>query len=177
MMNKFNLACLALLFTGLPAANAADNLKFTGTIVASSCDVDTSSANQDVTIGQFSPADFPTVGTTTAAAKFNIKLKDCSAGITGSKVLFSGTSDSSDPTLLALSNTGKGTEGKMATGIGVQILDANQNPVSINNTDSNVYPLVEGNNVLDFYLRYKSTKTDVTAGDATAVMYFDMKYQ
>ena len=65
----------------------------------------------------------------------------------------------------------------MATGIGVQILDANQNPISINNSDSDVYPLVEGDNTLDFYLRYKSTKTDVTAGDATAVMYFDMNYQ
>ncbi|QOV80982.1 fimbrial protein [Enterobacter asburiae] len=176
-MNKFNTACLALLFIGLPAAHAADNLKFTGTIVASSCDVDTSSANQDVTIGQFSPADFPSIGTTTAVAKFNIKLKDCSEDITGSKVLFSGTSDNSDPTLLALSNTGNGTEGKMATGIGVQILDANQNPISINNSDSDVYPLAEGDNTLNFYLRYKSTKTDVTAGDATAVMYFDMKYQ
>jgi type 1 fimbria pilin len=177
MMNKFNLACVALLFTGLPAVNAADNLKFTGTIVATPCDVDTSSTNQDVTIGQFSPADFPSVGTTTAAVKFNIKLKDCNKSITGSKVLFSGTSDNSDPTLLALSNTGKGTEGKMATGIGVQILDANQNPISINNSDSDVYPLIEGDNILNFFLRYKSTKTDVTAGDATAVMYFDMNYQ
>lgn len=176
-MNRFNLACLVGLLVSMSAANAANNLKFTGTIVASSCNVDTTSTNQDVTIGQFSPSDFPTVGTTTAAAKFNIKLKDCSAGITGSKVLFSGTSDSSDPTLLALSNTGKGTEGKMATGIGVQILDANQKAISINNSDSDVYPLIEGTNTLDFYLRYKSTKPDVTAGDATAVMYFDMKYQ
>lgn len=176
-MNIFRPACLLALLIGIQGANAADNLKFTGTIVASACDVDTSSANQDVTIGQFSPADFPTVGTTTAAAKFNIKLKDCSADIAGSKVLFSGTSDNSDQTLLALSDTGKGTEGKMATGIGVQILDANQNPISINNSDSDVYPLVEGDNTLDFYLRYKSTKTDVTAGDATAVMYFDMNYQ
>lgn len=177
MMNKFNLACLVLLFTGLPAANAADNLKFTGTIVGSSCDIDTSSTNQDVTIGQFSPADFPSVGTTTAAVKFNIKLKDCSESITGSKILFSGTSDNSDTSLLALSDTGKGSEGKMATGIGVQILDANQSPISINNTDSDVYPLISGDNTLVFYLRYKSTKADVTAGDATAVMYFDMNYQ
>ncbi|HDC4532621.1 TPA: fimbrial protein [Enterobacter asburiae] len=176
-MNILRPAYLLALLIGIQGANAADNLKFTGTIVASGCNVDMSSANQDVTIGQFSPSDFPTVGTTTEAVKFNITLKECSEDIIGSKILFSGTSDSNDHTLLALSDTGKGSEGKMATGIGVQILDANQNPISINNTDSDVYPLVEGDNTLDFYLRYKSTKTDVTVGDATAVMYFDVKYQ
>lgn len=65
----------------------------------------------------------------------------------------------------------------MATGVGVEILDTDNQPVSINNKESSVYPLVQGTNILTFYLRYKSTLPEVTPGNATAIMYFDLLYQ
>lgn len=65
----------------------------------------------------------------------------------------------------------------LASGIGVEILNEDQDTVSINNTDSVVYPLKAGRNTLSFYIRYKSTRPMVTSGNATAVMYFDMQYE
>ena len=79
------------------------NLEFTGTIVAQTCDVEISSLSQSIDLGQFSVEDFPSTGTTTKFKPFNINLKNCSRGITGSKIWFTGTADSDNPALLALS--------------------------------------------------------------------------
>ena len=62
-------------------------------------------------------------------------------------------------------------------GLAWKILDEDQDAVSINNTDSVVYPLKSGRNTLSFYIRYKSTQPTVTSGNATAVMYFDLQYE
>ena len=78
---------------------------------------------------------------------------------------------------LALTDTGMGNENMLASGVGVEILDENQNDVSINNSASAVYPLKAGRNTLSFYIRYKSTQPVVTSGNATAVMYFDLQYE
>lgn len=155
---------------------AADGeINFTGTIHASTCDVDLSSKNQSINIGTFSTADFPTVGTTTISKPVDISLQNCSQGISGAKVFFSGDQDNDNPELLALEDTD--STGLMASGVGVEIVDINQKTIPINNTDSDLYALSKGTNTLAFYLRYKSTKTTVKAGNATAVMYFDLQYQ
>lgn len=159
------------------ADNSSYNLEFTGTIQAETCNVDVSSLSQSIDLGQFPIDEFQSVGTTTKFKPFNINLRNCSRGISGTKVWFSGEADSNNPSLLALTDTGMGNEAMMATGIGVEILDENQDPVSINNTDSVVYPLKAGRNTLSFYIRYKSTLPQVTSGNATAVMYFDLEYQ
>ncbi|WES69224.1 fimbrial protein BcfE [Superficieibacter sp. HKU1] len=170
---------LFILLSGT-AARADDNsynLEFTGTIQAATCNVDLSSLSQSIDLGQFPIDSFPSVGTTTKFKPFNINLRNCSRGISGTKVWFTGEADSNNPALLALTDTGMGNETMMATGVGVEILDENQDPVSINNTDSVVYPLKAGRNTLSFYIRYKSTLPQVTSGNATAVMYFDLEYQ
>jgi type 1 fimbria pilin len=159
------------------AADSGYNLEFTGTIVAQTCDVEISSLSQSIDLGQFSVDDFPSTGATTKFKPFNINLKNCSRGITGSKIWFTGTADRDNPALLALTDTGMGSEKMLASGIGVAILDDNQEAVSINNTDSVVYPLKTGRNTLSFYIRYQSTQPTVTSGNATAVMYFDLQYE
>ena len=65
----------------------------------------------------------------------------------------------------------------MATGVGVELLNAELNPIKINNVESAIYPLKQGDNSLTFNLRYKSTLPAVTPGNATAIMYFDLLYQ
>lgn len=159
------------------ADNGGYNLEFTGTIQAETCDVDLSSLSQSIDLGQFPIDTFQSVGTTTKFKPFNINLRNCSRGISGTKVWFTGEADSNNPALLALTDTGMGNETIMASGIGVEILDENQDPVRINNTSSVVYPLKAGRNTLSFYIRYKSTLPQVTSGNATAVMYFDLDYQ
>ena len=183
MKQRFSFFCLAACLLAGPgliptighAADDVSNLRITGTIVAQTCDVVSSSQNQTVNIGDFATTDFPASGSTGAEKSFTINLTGCTAGIAGAKVMFSGTADATNPQLLALSDTGGGET--MATGIAVEILDGHHQPVTINNADSSLYLLQAGDNPLRFYLRYKSTADTVTAGNATAVMYFDLQYQ
>lgn len=162
---------------GCWADDTGYNLEFTGTIMAQACDVEVSSLSQSIDLGQFAVADFSSTGTTTKFKPFNINLKNCSRGISGTKIWFTGTADSDNPALLALSETGMGSTNMLASGVGVEILDDDQDAVDINNTDSVVYPLKAGRNTLSFYIRYKSTRPVVTSGNATAVMYFDLQYE
>ncbi|MFU0911049.1 fimbrial protein BcfE [Kluyvera intermedia] len=163
--------------SGCWADDIGYNLEFTGTIMAQACDVEVSSLSQSIDLGQFAVADFSSTGTTTKFKPFNINLKNCSRGISGTKIWFTGTADSDNPALLALSETGMGSTNMLASGVGVEILDDDQDAVDINNTDSVVYPLKAGRNTLSFYIRYKSTRPVVTSGNATAVMYFDLQYE
>lgn len=163
--------------SGCWADDTGYNLEFTGTIMAQACDVEVSSLSQSIDLGQFAVADFSSTGTTTKFKPFNINLKNCSRGISGTKIWFTGTADSDNPALLALSETGMGSTNMLASGVGVEILDDDQDAVDINNTDSVVYPLKAGRNTLSFYIRYKSTRPVVTSGNATAVMYFDLQYE
>ena len=159
------------------ASNTGNNLEFTGTIVAQTCDVEISSVSQSIDLGQFSVEDFPAIGTWTKAKPFNINLKNCSRGIIGTKIWFTGTADSDDPSLLALTDTGMGNENMLASGVGVEINNDDGDEISINNSNSAVYSLKAGRNTLSFYIRYKSTRPVVTSGNATAVMYFDLQYE
>ncbi len=95
---------LALLWQpGCWADDTGYNLEFTGTIMAQACDVEVSSLSQSIDLGQFAVADFSSTGTTTKFKPFNINLKNCSRGISGTKIWFTGTADSDNPALLALS--------------------------------------------------------------------------
>ncbi|HAS0880701.1 fimbrial protein [Enterobacter roggenkampii] len=180
-MKILHFVTLSTLFLGIPLTyaddNSSTNLMIFGTIIGESCNVDVSSKEQTVDLGKFDISEFPATGTTTPEKAFTIDLKNCSRAIQGTKIWFSGMPDTNNPDLLALSDTGKGTAGEMATGIGVELLNAGMNPIKINNTESEIYPLKQGDNSLTFNLRYKSTLPEVTTGNATAIMYFDLLYQ
>lgn len=180
-MRIFTFISAIAIMLWLPTTQADDslstNLQIFGTIIGESCEVDVNSKEQTVYLGAFDLSEFPTTGTTTSPTPFTIDLNNCSRAINGTKVWFSGTPDINNPDLLMLRDTGRGTEREMATGVGVEILDTDNQPVSINNKESSVYPLVQGTNILTFYLRYKSTLPEVTPGNATAIMYFDLLYQ
>ena len=133
-----------------------------GNVVDQGCDVATKSALQNIHIGDFNISDFQAANTV-------------SAGITGADVLFSGEADTLAPTLLKLTDTGG--SGGMATGIAVQILDAqSQQEIPLNQVQP-LTPLKAGDNTLKYQLRYKFTKAGATGGNATAVLYFDLVYQ
>ena len=130
-----------------------------GNVVDQGCDVATKSALQNIHIGDFNISDF--------SHQF-IKAHEL-------YVLFSGEADTLAPTLLKLTDTGG--SGGMATGIAVQILDAqSQQEIPLNQVQP-LTPLKAGDNTLKYQLRYKSTKAGATGGNATAVLYFDLVYQ
>ncbi len=156
-MNRSHCALFAMGLMLCPQINAsaddlAYNLEFTGTIVAQTCDIDISSLSQSIDLGQFAVGDFPSTGTTTKFKPFNINLKNCSRGIAGAKIWFTGEPDPDNPALLAITDTGMGSGNMLASGVGVEILNDDQDTISINNADSVVYPLKAGRNTLSFYI-------------------------
>ena len=174
MNRRLIIQCL-LLFSSMTGNVFADDgtttMNITGTVTAEGCNVDVDSATQNIKIGDFSAAAFPTVGTTSASVQLPIKLTNCSSGITGAKVTFSGNADSTNNQLLAL-NSGA----DMATGVGVEILDSAGAAIPVNGT-STTQTLSAGDNTMNFALRYKSTQSPVLPGDASAILYFDIGYQ
>ena len=141
-------------------------------------DINTGQVELDMTgtidLRDFSAGIFKNVGDTSEWKQFDIKLNNCTSAISQSTVAFSGTSDGSDPSLLALSDTSGG--GGMASGVAIELLDSSMNAIAINSTD-NGYPITQGNNDLTFRLRYKATAVPVTPGNASSVLYFDVSYQ
>lgn len=150
-------------------------LAVTGNVVASGCEVDTGSMDQKVKIGTFSGKDFPSVGSTSAFKAMNINLSNCYDKLTTIQVTFSGVPDADNPALLAVTDTGAGET--VATGVGVELLDNSGKTIPFNEAAHQTFELDAGNNTLSFLLRYKSTRYPVTAGVASAVMYFDLTYQ
>ncbi|EKS6649598.1 TPA: fimbrial protein [Enterobacter hormaechei] len=174
----FTLPLLGLMLAASPGRAETQigtwTMNISGTVLPSTCDIDTTSQNPDVYIGEFASNAFANVGATSATAPLDIKLTGCSENIIGAKVTFTGTADSDNNQLLALSDTGGA--GGMASGVGIEILTKDNVTIPIN-TQSNQLPLNAGDNTLNFLLRYKATKIPVTAGNASSIMYFDVDYQ
>lgn len=145
-----------------------------GTVLPSSCDIDTGKQQKYINLGTFSAGIFSNVGDVSTDTKFNINLSGCGDSIAGAKVTFSGTAASGNTDLLALTDIA-GT-GMMARGVGVEIKDSSGAAIPLNKPSSK-YALSAGDNTLSFLLHYKATAIPVTAGYATAVMYFDLDYQ
>ncbi|HCD1256467.1 TPA: fimbrial protein [Citrobacter amalonaticus] len=158
----------------LPRALAVDaSLMISGNVAASTCIVDKDT--QNVNIGTFSAKDFPSTGSVSDTQTFDIDLSECYDKLKNVQIKFSGTTDNDNPSLLALADSGSGKI--MATGIGIELLDSNQKILPFNSTEPFTYDLSGASNKFIFFLRYKSTKDQVTSGEASAVMYFDLTYQ
>lgn len=169
------LACLLLFHPALTLAKDAGDMPihFSGVLMLESCDVDSRSATQNVSMGDFSTATFTAINSVSKATPFTISLTGCTDNITGAKVLFTGEQDTENTALLALTNDGSSS---VASGVGIEILDGSGNALPLDQ-ESSLFSLVKGDNILNFKLRYKATSVPVTAGDASSVMYFNMIYQ
>lgn len=173
---------LITLFTlGNVFADDVVTVTFSGTLLAKSCDVKTASKDQTVYLGTYDANDFLNVGDVSPAKQFAIELEGCptassmpySSGVSAN-VTFSGEEDTDNSALLKL------TAGQdAATGVGVEILDNQDLPIALNgNTGFRELTLnAQGDARLDFKLRYKSTQPYVHAGQANALLYFDIDYQ
>jgi major type 1 subunit fimbrin (pilin) len=109
----FAAACLVSATAG--SAFAADaTLNFNGNILAAACTVDSSSANQTITLDPALVSDFPAVGATKNPAAFNLNLTNCT---NGAHVMMTVTG-TTDTVTSVLKNTGSATQ------VGVQLLSA-----------------------------------------------------
>lgn len=178
-MNKKTLAKFALLATAAAvsqAALAADgNIQFNGEIVDSPCSISPGATNLVVPLGKVSRASLEgAAGKLSTPAQFQIQLTDCSAAAKGASITFSGVPDTVQKDALALANSG-GLEPN-ATGVAVQVRDANRAKIALGSESAN-YVLGQGSNNLRFEASYVSTGNTVTPGPANATAQFTVNYK
>ena len=155
------------------ATSGEGQVNFTGEIIDSACQVvNGTSSPLDVSLGKVSQTAFTGSGSTSTTTRFDIQLKDCPETITSAAITFGGSADSTNANVLAVTS-GTGT----ASGVGVQILDKTENPLSLYTASTN-YALQSGTttNDLVFGARYIQTGSTITAGQANAVSTFTVMY-
>ena len=151
-------------------AQAADGtVHFTGTITADACTINGGTPDQTVDLGTVSSSAMAGVATKSTPTKFALKLTACPAALTSAAVKFDGTSDAVDSTLLKLDT------GSTATGVGIEIGEADGTPLGLFTASKSV-AITGGAAELDFIGRYKSTIAAPTAGTANGTSQFTLNY-
>lgn len=132
------------------------------------CSVAAASANQTIPLATINPAMFPVAGSVAAKTPFSLGL-NCQAGVNVSVTFSSASGNSGVASVLA--NAGS------ATGIGVQLLDASQAPITLDAA----LPLTSsttGNMSFRFFSQYyRLGVAPVVAGTVRATAIFTMSYQ
>lgn len=174
---KKNIIIAAFLATAAlstsPVFAAAGTVNFVGTILDNACQVDVASQNQQVKLGNFYKAEFPTSGAKTASQDFDIVLKNCPASVTSAKVRFDGTPDLTNPNLLAIDTSGSDA----ASGVAINLMTADKADLPLHSSNGYSYALQSTqDNTLKFYAQYISTTGTVTAGTANSVANFSVDY-
>ncbi|OTG85256.1 hypothetical protein B9T31_12300 [Acinetobacter sp. ANC 4558] len=174
---------MSLLLIGITNANSANVIvnggiiKFTGEFVNAACSVSYETGNQTVILGQYRTDPLQgEKGLVTPKVPFYIKLVNCSTEIAGTaRVSFLGNQDISNNQLLAID--GGGTNQAVATGVGIEITDHTGKILIPDGTIfSESQKLEDGNNILPFYARYKTTSNSVESGVANGAASLVMNY-
>ncbi|WP_333495296.1 fimbrial protein [Kluyvera sp. CHPC 1.251] len=152
-------------------AHAADGeVKFVGNITATACTVDSSSKNQEVSLGTVATTAFTAAGDKAAPKDFQIKLTSCPETVKNIVVTFDGIADSTNKALLALDS------GMTATNVAVEISDTSGN-VLFMRENSAQYAVASNQVTISLVGRYVSTAAAVGAGTANATTQFTIDYQ
>lgn len=156
-----------------PVFTNGGTIHFKGEMVNAACVVSTQSANQTVNLGQYRTASFQSTGATSEKVPFEIVLNDCDPTVsTNTSITFSGQANVTNSDLLSIVNSDN-----TATNVGIEILDHADTVLPPNGAEySTAQALVNGNNILRFNARYKSTAVAVTPGLANADATFIVKY-
>lgn len=149
---------------------------FTGKITDASCNVTTDTAGQNVDLGSWAASYFATQKETTRTP-FHISVDGCPDSVASIAVLFDGTKDTTDNTLLGL-NSAADSDGNTATGVAVKLYESDRNTqIKIGNVSKKVdLAAGEDSKTLDFYANYNAITDTVTTGEADADANFLMVY-
>lgn len=170
--------CLGNFAYAAPIVVNGGVVHFQGEFVNASCAVSTDTEDQIVHLGQHRTAAITAAAQYTANVPFSIKLVDCDTStIKTAQFAFSGPRDTTDATLLKVSS-GPSTNAVTASGVGIEINDSAGSVITPNGAVlSKAETLINGNNIINFIARYKSTAAAVTAGQAYADANFVVSYQ
>lgn len=124
-----------------------------------------------VQLGDWYDTQFPTVGSTSTEVDIPITL-NCMAG-TNIKATVTATSGTvyAAQGQLALSGTNK------ATGVAIQIIDANKNPIPLNSKETIKDNAAAGNYIFGWKARYIKTADKITPGPANGTATINIRYE
>lgn len=168
------ITCIMVFSCLLSFAHAHDGRVYvSGTITDNTCTLSPDSENIDVEMGSVSNRQFARAGDGANWQPFAINLENCGSTASGVTVSFSGTANSHDPHLLALT-PGDGN----ATGVAIGLYDNNKTAIPLGD-DSASQPLSSGQASvhLQFYARYIADGEAVAAGTANASATFVLAYE
>ncbi|WP_370425598.1 fimbrial protein (plasmid) [Pantoea vagans] len=174
MKSQFKVVALAAVLSAaaISTTQAADGtIQFQGEIIDAACDVTPATGSQIVTLGQVSAKAFTGLSSRAAATSFQIELANCPAAVSTASIKFDGTPyQGNNDTLQLTQVTG------VATGVGVEIRDANGNGIPLFTNSTPVALSTTSNNVLNFAAGYVQRGATVTSGPANAVATFSVIY-
>lgn len=170
---------LSLMIIGIySSAFAIDvQVQVIGTVLAQSCNIKSSDLIKNVIFEDINPVNFGTIGATSESHEVNIGLENCTGNVNQLSYMFSGEPDENNPNLLKVTGKSGNSPENLATGIAVEILDMNKNPIRINQKQKFNKTIATPIYDFKFHLRYKSTNTRVGAGDASSLLYLDIYYE
>lgn len=168
-------AALILSATAMNAYAVNGKVQFTGEIVKSTCTVVSGDQDKQVFIGKYPTTAFAQVGDVTASKAFTISLEKCEAG--DYSLRFDGQTVAGHSNLLSVNPT---KDLKLADGVGIEVLDNNEQIIPVNQSADANSPWVtiaaDGTATFNLKARYKSFDT-VQAGPANANATFTIEYK
>ncbi|MBI3310208.1 MAG: type 1 fimbrial protein [Serratia liquefaciens] len=159
----------------LASATAADNLKFSGALIAEPCSILPGDENVQLDFGTVVDK-YLYLNQRTHSKPFQIRLTDCDTSIGKTvKVSFSGTENSALPGYLALAPE------SLAQGVAIGIETSSGNLLALNDL-SDAYPLSDSNSVINLQAFVRGepqvlAEKRLTRGPFTAVATFNLSYE
>lgn len=152
-------------------------VQINGAILAQSCNVKSSDLTKNVNFDDISPIIFNSLGATSESKEVTIGLENCTGNVSNLSYMFSGVPDDDNQNLLKVTGVNNNSPDSIATGIAIEILDANKKSIPLNTMKKFNESIVTSTFNFKFNLRYKSTSTDISPGDASSSLYLDIYYE
>lgn len=171
---KKSLLCLLLSGLFITSVNNAmaqnsSSMRIIGSVVASSCDIDTSGFS-NISMPSVTQKDFTGKGSTAGEQSFEVKVSDCPNTVNSARVSVSGKSDATDANLLAV-DTGE----NMATGIAIGIT-AQGSQLPVNTGKSIPRQVKNGEATFEMTAKYIATSDVVVSGGVSATAQINVTY-
>ena len=160
---------LSILSLNNACANNSSTLKFTGSIEASSCDLDTSDLSS-ISMPSVTQRDFSGAGSSSGEQTFTVKVSNCPNTVKSAQLSVSGNADKTNPSYLAI-DTGE----NMASGIAIQLI-AQGTGLAVNTGKSIPRVITNGGATFDMAAVYVATSDTVVSGGVSASAQLNITY-
>ena len=152
------------------AGNTAANVVLQGNVTEQTCAASAGSDNFSVDLGNWAAKTLNgATGKVSAEKPFSIKLEGCPA--VAISIIFTGKGADGSSDLLAIDS---GTD--VAKNVAIELLNSDMSRLGVSEASKPVTADANGNAIFNFYARYISTASQISAGQANASSVFTLNY-